>query len=152
MDYRFLGRDTDVELAACPASGAPSLSLPVLTGEGEGGGEAQGGAGGDAAASCEEEEKEAEEAEASQDLLSILSLGSTAAPCPCVSLRGSSGGDSRLCVRGSRSLERLHWWCHEFGGVWSSGAKYQFIVCWQLALTAQRQFRIGMCVQLVYLE
>ena len=49
----------------------------------------------------QEEEEEAEEAEASQDLFSsVLSLGSAAAPCQRVSLRGSSCGDSRpLCER-----------------------------------------------------
>ena len=59
----------------------------------------------------EEEEEEEEEAEASQGLLSsILSLVSPAGTCTCVSLRGSSGGDSRLCVRVSRTLVRQHWW------------------------------------------
>ena len=64
----------------------------------------------EASRSPAEEEEEEEEEEASQGLLStILSVGSTVGTCSCVSLRGSSGGDSRLCVRDSRILDRLHW-------------------------------------------
>ena len=62
-------------------------------GGGEGGGvQRDTGAGAPLAGEEQEEEGEEEEAEASQGLLStILSLGSSAGTCSCVSLRGSSG-------------------------------------------------------------
>ena len=41
-------------------------------------------------------------------------------------------------------LERLLWRCHEFGGVWVFDSSW-----YALASTAQRQFRIGLCLQLV---
>ena len=44
----------------------------------------------------------------------------------------------------SRRLERLLWRCHEFGGEWVFDSSW-----YSLASTAQRQFRIGLCLQLV---
>ena len=45
----------------------------------------------------------------------------------------------------SSRLERLLWRCHEFGGVWVFDSSW-----FSLASTAQRQSRIGLCLQLVF--
>ena len=78
----------------------------------------------------EEEEEEEEEATSSYflsswrpapgclrqgyrySLLVIVMLARRLRQASSPGLRGSSGGDSLLCVRDCPQLERLHWWCH----------------------------------------
>ena len=48
---------------------------------------------------------------------------------PPLGLRGSSGGDSRLCVRVCRLLERLLLGCHEFGAVWIFWCQSSYPLC-----------------------
>ena len=62
--------------------------------------------------SSSEKEEEEEAVEAPKASLLVPLAWLTAGTCSCVNLRGSSGGDSRLCVRVSRLFERLHWWLH----------------------------------------
>ena len=45
-------------------------------------------------------------------LFVIVMLVRRLRPASSPAFRGSSGGDSLLCVRYCRKLERPHWWCH----------------------------------------
>ena len=53
-----------------------------------------------------------------------------------------SGGDSRLCLRHCRKLERLLWLCHEFGGVRIFGCQFSRSLCvgnWLLQFSANSE-------------